>query len=155
MISTEREREGEREGACHTSQSVHLSLWQLAPAGATTEAAFAIKFIKIQIKQNANRAMPDIYGTYTDSMHAIHISRIFLHVFGAATNLLTNQSASMQYPIKRVVRRARGVAGGVTGLHVAYKLKLHIVSVQTFCVLLKENVLGNVFAKNSAKLVRQ
>lgn len=45
--------------------------------------------------------------------------------------------------------------GGVTGLHVAYKLKLHIVSVQTFCVLLKENVLGNVFAKNSAKLVRQ
>lgn len=44
---------------------------------------------------------------------------------------------------------------GVTGLHVAYKLKLHIVSVQTFCVLLKENVLGNVFAKNSAKLVRQ
>lgn len=66
----------------------------------------------------------------------------------------------MQYPIKRVVRTARGVAvgkgrEGVTGLHVAYKLKLHIVSVQTFCVLLKENVLGNVFAKNSAKLVRQ
>lgn len=45
--------------------------------------------------------------------------------------------------------------GACTGLHVAYKLKLHIVSVQTFCVLLKENVLGNVFAKHSAKLVRQ
>lgn len=85
-------------------------MWQLAPAGATTEAAFAIKFIKIQIKQNANRAMPDIYGTYTACMP--YISRIFLHVFGAATNLLTNQSASMQYPIKGVVRTARGVAVG-------------------------------------------
>lgn len=100
-----------------------------------------------------------IYMAHTQ--HACHTYRIFLHVSGSnkfadkskCIYAISHKKGSTYSKGSGSEEGGRGVS--CTGLHVAYKLKLHIVSVQTFCVLLKENVLGNVFAKNSAKLVRQ
>lgn len=105
-IEREREREGVRKpatlhslciypcGSLHTCRSNHKSR------------------ICNQIHKNTNKAKCQqscqIYMAHTQ--HTCHTYIVYSCTFRAATNLLTNQSASMQYPIKRVVRRARGVA---------------------------------------------